>query len=162
MYCWWSSNKHYSSVMLEREEERTPLLGGGTPCLNPEEENVQSHPPRPWLLGSLLAVLSGILFTANNFLVKYFSIEAVEMLLVRSSLQTVLMAVVIGNIGRTRSRPEFRFNISVTTRRSFVPCRRLDRLERTAIAAVWLSRICVLICEAISPNVQTPNIRHLC
>ena len=81
--------------MLEREEERTPLLGGGTPCLNPEEENVQSHPPRPWLLGSLLAVLSGILFTANNFLVKYYTIEAVDMLMVRSCLQTLLTALLI-------------------------------------------------------------------
>ena len=48
-----------------------------------------------WLLGWLLAVLSGTLFTANNFLVKYFTIQAVEMLMVRSCLQTVLMALVI-------------------------------------------------------------------
>ena len=82
--------------MLEREEERAPLLDGAAPC-HYTEENVRPQPPhsKPWLLGSFLAIFSGILFTANNFLVKYYTIEAVDMLMVRSCLQTILTALVI-------------------------------------------------------------------
>ena len=112
--------------MLEREEG-APLLNGATPC-HYTEENVRPQPPdsKPWLLGSFLAIFSGILFTANNFLVKYYSVEAVEMLLVRSSLQTVLMAGVVGK--NEREKNQKKVDISVLTRRSFVPSRRLDRL----------------------------------
>ena len=63
------------------------------------------------VLGWCLAVLSGILFTANNFFVKYFTIDAIEMLMVRSSLQTVLMALVI-----------------VITKRKFLPEKSLDKV----------------------------------
>ena len=113
--------------MLEREEERAPLLDGATPC-HYTEENVRPQPPhsKPWLLGSFLAIFSGILFTANNFLVKYYRVEAVEMLLVRSGLQTVLMAAVVGK--NEREKNQKKVDISVLTRRSFVPSRRLDRL----------------------------------
>ena len=85
----------------DQEDETAPLLGGGAPChYTREQEDDQQSLTRSGLLGWLLAVLSGILFTSNNFLVKYYTIEAVEMLMVRSSLQTLLMAVVIGNIQR--------------------------------------------------------------
>ena len=60
------------------------------------QEETSPRTSSRWLLGWLLAILSGILFTANNFLVKYYTIEAVDMLLVRSGLQTVLLALVIG------------------------------------------------------------------
>merc|ERR1719244_146171 len=43
-----------------------------------------------WLLGWFLAIISGILFTANNFFVKYLTVDAIEMLLIRSLLQTLL------------------------------------------------------------------------
>ena len=96
-------------VIMKRDEEKeeeqgdetAPLLGGGARChYTREQEDDQQSLTRSGLLGWLLAVLSGILFTSNNFLVKYYTIEAVEMLMVRSSLQTLLMAVVIGNIQR--------------------------------------------------------------
>ena len=70
----------------DEEEETAPLLVSGAPCQYTEEqeeqeqqeqqeeqegqENVQQSLTRSWLLGWLLAVLSGILFTSNNFLVK--------------------------------------------------------------------------------------------
>jgi len=95
------------------------LLASGAPCQYTEEQEeqeqqeeqeiVQQSLTRSWLLGWLLAVLSGILFTSNNFLVKYFTLEAVEVLMVRSSLQTLLMALII-----------------VLTKRSFLPAKRLD------------------------------------
>ena len=53
---------------------------------------------RSWLVGWTLAVLSGILFTANNFLVKYYTLDAVDMLLARSALQTIIMALIISNL----------------------------------------------------------------
>ena len=70
----------------DEKEETAPLLASGAPCQYTEEqeqqedqeqqeqqeeqENVQQSLTRSWLLGWLLAVLSGILFTSNNFLVK--------------------------------------------------------------------------------------------
>jgi len=48
-----------------------------------------------WALGWFLAIVSGILFTTNNFFVKYLSMSAVEMLFVRSSLQTVVLGLVL-------------------------------------------------------------------
>ena len=40
-----------------------------------------------WYLGLFLGLFSGVLFTANNFFLKFFSLVPVEMLLVRSALQ---------------------------------------------------------------------------
>ena len=62
-------------------------------------------------LGWFLAIFSGILFTATNFFVKYFSIDAIEMLLVRSVLQTVLMALII-----------------IISKRKFFPEKKLDKI----------------------------------
>jgi len=52
------------------------------------------HPDRSdwdWYLGLFLAGLSGVLFTANNFFVKFFTVDPLEMLLVRSALQAFLI-----------------------------------------------------------------------
>lgn len=46
-----------------------------------------------WRLGLFLAVVSGLLFTANNFLIQYFSIEALEILLVRSVVQSIVLGL---------------------------------------------------------------------
>jgi hypothetical protein len=59
---------------------------------------VMDHAPSSnldWLLGWFLAIISGILFTANNFFVKYLSIEALEMLTVRSVMQTVVILIAL-------------------------------------------------------------------
>jgi len=48
---------------------------------------------RDWMLGWFLAIISGVLFTANNFFVKYLNIDALEMLLIRSFLQCVLVLI---------------------------------------------------------------------
>ena len=81
-----------NSVAVYTEEEDVVFTSYG-PVVVEDQTQLRS---RSWLLGWVLAILSGILFTANNFLVKYYTIEAVEMLLVRSCLQTILMALVIG------------------------------------------------------------------
>ena len=51
---------------------------------------------RRWSLhiGIALATLSGFLFTANNFLVQYFKIGALEMLLVRSVVQVNFIGLI--------------------------------------------------------------------
>jgi len=46
---------------------------------------------RDWILGWFLAIISGVLFTANNFFVKFLNIDALEMLLIRSGMQTLLI-----------------------------------------------------------------------
>ena len=40
-----------------------------------------------WALGVALATISGFIFCANNFLIQYYEIGALEILLVRSALQ---------------------------------------------------------------------------
>ena len=42
---------------------------------------------KSWRLGLFLALLSGVLFTGNNFLIQYFQVEPFEILLVRSLFQ---------------------------------------------------------------------------
>ena len=66
---------------------------------------------RRGLFGWFLAILSGVLFTSNNFFVKYYDIDALEMLLVRSALQTILMAIII-----------------VVSKRKFLPEKRQDKV----------------------------------
>ena len=66
---------------------------------------------RRGLFGWFLAILSGVLFTSNNFFVKLYDIDALEMLLVRSGLQTILMTVII-----------------VASKRKFLPERRQDKV----------------------------------
>ena len=51
------------------------------------------------------------MFTSNNFFVKYYDIDALEMLLVRSALQTILMAIII-----------------VVSKRKFLPEKRQDKV----------------------------------
>ena len=51
------------------------------------------------------------MFTSNNFFVKYYEIDALEMLLVRSALQTILMAIII-----------------VVSKRKFLPEKRQDKV----------------------------------
>ena len=57
--------------------------------------SVSMHMQR-WSLqiGIALAALSGFLFTANNFLVQFFEIGALEMLLVRSVIQVNLIGLI--------------------------------------------------------------------
>ncbi|XP_023321638.1 uncharacterized protein LOC111696300 [Eurytemora carolleeae] len=59
---------------------------------------VMDHAPSSnldWLLGWFLAIISGVLFTANNFFVKYLSLEALEMLTIRSSMQTIVILITL-------------------------------------------------------------------
>jgi len=64
-----------------------------------------------WLLGWFLAIISGVLFTANNFFVKYLTIDPIEMLLMRSGLQAVVLTIII-----------------MSTNRKFLPDGRLDKI----------------------------------
>jgi hypothetical protein len=48
-----------------------------------------------WQFGLFLAVTSGLLFTANNFLIQYFRIGALEILLVRSVVQVFVLGLTV-------------------------------------------------------------------
>lgn len=61
-----------------------------------------------WALGWFLAIVSGVLFTTNNFFVKYLSMDAVEMLLVRSAMQTVVLGLVISSSSPSSFLPSSR------------------------------------------------------
>lgn len=63
-----------------------------------------------WALGVTLATISGFIFTANNFLIQYYEIPALEILLVRSALQVNLVGIVAGVAG-TRMLPKSFFNL---------------------------------------------------
>ena len=43
-----------------------------------------------WMLGWFLAIISGVLFTANNFFVKYLDLDPLEILLVRYKMSQIL------------------------------------------------------------------------
>ena len=55
----------------------------------------RSPPGAGGALGWVLAVLSGVLFTTNNFYVQYLTLDPGEMLLVRSGLQVVTLLVIL-------------------------------------------------------------------
>jgi len=100
-----------NSIAIFTEEEDVVFTSYGPVVIQDEQQEERPvRVSRSWLVGWLLAVISGVLFTANNFLVKYYSIDAVDMLLARSALQTVIMALVI-----------------VASRRPFMPSKRLDQ-----------------------------------
>ena len=63
-----------------------------------------------WALGVTLATISGFIFTANNLLIQYYEIGALEILLVRSALQVNLVGIVAGVAG-TRMLPGSFFNL---------------------------------------------------
>ncbi len=44
-----------------------------------------------WRVGIVLATLSGVLHTANNFFIQYFAVDALELLLVRSAVQALAL-----------------------------------------------------------------------
>ena len=80
-------------------DERTPLLTiAPLPCIanNPTSDfNLDLRPRiRDWRIGLTLALTSGLLFTANNFLIQYYEVDPLEMLLVRSVIQSIVLGTV--------------------------------------------------------------------
>ena len=69
-------------------------------------------PRKSWKIGLLMAFLSGTLFTVNNFFIQYFEVNAIEMLLVRSGLQSVVLGAII----ITYSNCQVEENIYLSTR----------------------------------------------
>ena len=53
-----------------------------------------STPSHAWKFGLVLVSLSGILHTANNFLIQFFEVDALELLLVRSAAQAVVLGLI--------------------------------------------------------------------
>ena len=53
-----------------------------------------STPSHAWKFGIVLVSLSGILHTANNFLIQFFEVDALELLLVRSAAQAVVLGLI--------------------------------------------------------------------
>ena len=92
-------------VFTDQEEEEVVFTSYGPVVLQDDDTPRLSRSP---LVGWLLAVISGILFTGNNFLVKYYTIRATDMLLVRSAMQTLLMAVIIGNKTIFETAPDYK------------------------------------------------------
>ena len=57
-----------------------------------------------------LATFSGFLFTANNFLIQYYEVGALEILLIRSALQVNLVGIIAGIAG-TKIVPKSYFTL---------------------------------------------------
>jgi len=75
-------------------------------------------------IGLLLAAFSGILFTVNNFLFQYFSLNVTDMLLARSGMQTAVLGLIL----------------VVTGCSNFLPVRSLD----------WF----LVVCQSISSGAR--------
>jgi len=99
-----------NSIVLYNDDEEDVVFTSYGPVIL-EDTRPRRRERRDCSLGWFLAIISGMLFTACNFFVKYFSIDAIEILMVRSLLQAGIMAFVI-----------------VVTKRKFFPEKRLDKI----------------------------------
>jgi len=57
------------------------------------------------LVGIILAISSGVLFTGNNFLYQYFHLNATDMLMTRSSMQAALLGFILILTGCSSAKP---------------------------------------------------------
>ena len=73
---------------LENSENRNNDNNG-----NNDNNTSSSTSGLKWQLGLFLSMLSGLLFTANNFLIQFFKIEALEVLFVRSVVQSFILGL---------------------------------------------------------------------
>ena len=77
--------------MAEKQPtERSSLLPTSVATTIPSS----STPSHAWKFGIVLVSLSGILHTANNFLIQFFEVDALELLLVRSAAQAVVLGLI--------------------------------------------------------------------
>lgn len=72
-----------------------PSSSEPTTSLNRFSLWLEHHPTFKHALGLTLALVSGLIFTTSSFLIKFFKVDAVEAVTVRSVLQTVVMALVV-------------------------------------------------------------------
>eukprot|EP00094_Tigriopus_californicus_P007511 TCALIF_07231-PA protein Name:"Similar to SLC35G1 Solute carrier family 35 member G1 (Homo sapiens)" AED:0.22 eAED:0.23 QI:0/0/0/0.66/1/1/3/0/777 len=98
-----------SNEVLITDCEEPPERHGYTPIPSsdpaPEDEQqtslsrvslwLEQHPTFKHALGLSLALVSGLIFTTSSFLIKFFNVDSVEAVTVRSVLQTLVMASVV-------------------------------------------------------------------
>ena len=78
--------------MAEKQPtERTSLLPTSVTS-DPSSSSLSTS--RAWTFGVVLISLSGILHTVNNFLIQFFEVDALELLLLRSAAQAVILGLV--------------------------------------------------------------------
>ena len=68
--------------------ERSSLLPTSVGSAMGAPSSSSPAPSQAWKFGIVLVSLSGILHTANNFLIQFFEVDALELLLVRLSFVT--------------------------------------------------------------------------
>merc|ERR1712141_584887 len=60
---------------------------------------------KSWKFGVFLAMTSGVLFTGNNCLIQYFKVDPLELLLVRSTFQAIILGSLTKILPPTRTYP---------------------------------------------------------
>merc|ERR1711993_185689 len=60
---------------------------------------------KSWKFGVFLAMTSGVLFTGNNCLIQYFKVNPLELLLVRSTFQAIILGSLTKILPPSRSYP---------------------------------------------------------
>ena len=92
------NDKHEIVCHVSSETGITAILSNNEICLSGyveiEDSEIKTS-RRSWKIGLTLAIISGVLCTASNFFVQYFNVDAIEMLLVRSGLQSIVLGVVV-------------------------------------------------------------------
>ena len=63
--------------------------------------------------GGTLALVSGVLFTVNNFIIKFYALDATKMLLVRCTLQTIIFGLIVTTSNRAFLPPSTRERVLV-------------------------------------------------
>ena len=77
---------------------------------NDDDDTSSSTSGLKWQIGLFLSILSGLLFTANNFLIQFFKIEALEVLFVRSVVQSFVLGLTTLSLREWDQRHSADFN----------------------------------------------------
>jgi len=99
-----NSRMRTNSLALFNELEESMVSTVGT-SYGPIVLSDDTHPGYGGLVGLAMATISGILFTVNNFLFQFFSLNVTNMLLTRSSMQVAILGLILIVTGCTNVKP---------------------------------------------------------
>jgi drug/metabolite transporter (DMT)-like permease len=107
-------------IAKPEENNKTPLLTvaplpviAASDSLTDIQRDLQNNRRSEWRSGLVLAVISGILFTGNNFFIQYFEVNGLEILLVRSVIQSIIMGVILTNITCFNEAADLTSNVKI-------------------------------------------------
>jgi len=89
-----SQNMRTNSIAISHDLEDCNISTVST-SYGPVVVVENANPGYGGLIGLVLATISGVLFTVNNFLFQYFDLNLTDMFLARSGLQTAMLGIIL-------------------------------------------------------------------